>query len=65
LSSEHDVAPHAVPLVRGAQVPGEVASLQLTQLPMHSPSQQTFSAPHTPLAHWLVEEHVAPGASLV
>lgn len=64
MSSEHDVAPHAVPVARGAQVPGEVASLQLTQVPRHSLSQQTFSAPQTPLAHWLVDVHPAPAPSL-
>jgi len=31
---------------------------------MHSLSQQTFSAPQTPLAHWLVDVQPAPGASL-
>ena len=50
-SAEHDVAPHAVPTASGLQVPGEVLCVQLTQLPMHSLSQQTPSAPQTPLAH--------------
>ena len=64
-SAAHDVAPHAVPAVRGWQVPGAVVSVQLTQVPMHSLSQQTPSAPQTPLAHWAVAVHDVPGLSLV
>jgi hypothetical protein len=64
-SAAHEVAPHAVPAVRGWQVPGAVLSVQLTQFPMHSLSQQTPSAPQTPLAHCAVAVHVTPGLSLV
>jgi hypothetical protein len=51
-------------LVTGVQVPGEVWSLQLTQVPSQEVSQQTFSAPHTPLAHSSVVAQVVPGVFL-
>jgi hypothetical protein len=65
LSAEHDVAPQAVPVASGRQVPGEVVSVQLTQVPAQSVSQQTPCAPQTPLAHWVVDEHAVPGVSFV
>jgi hypothetical protein len=64
-SAEHEVGPQAVPAVNGWQVPGAVLSVQLTHVPMHSLSQQTPSAPQTPLAHCAVALQVAPGLSLV
>jgi hypothetical protein len=64
-SAAHDVGPQAVPAASGWQVPGAVLSVQLTQVPMHSLSQQTPCAPQTPLAHWAVALHDAPGLSLV
>ena len=51
-------------LATGVQVPGEVWSLQLTQVPSQEVSQQTLSAPHTPLAHSSVMAQVVPGIFL-
>ena len=50
---------------RGRQVPGEVGSLQVIPAPSQVLSQQTISAPHTPLAHSSVEPQVVPGVFLV
>ena len=47
------------------QVPGEVWTLQLMQVPSQVLSQQTISAPHTPLAHSRVEPQDVPGVFLV
>jgi hypothetical protein len=45
-----------------AQVPGEVMSLQLSQVPEHALLQQTPSAPQTPEAHSAVDPQAVPGA---
>src|SRR3954469_20505884 len=50
--------------VTAVQVPGEVWTLQLTQAPSHAVSQQTPSAPQTPLAHSSVVPQVVPGVFL-
>jgi hypothetical protein len=50
--------------MRVVQVPGEVSTLQLIQAPAQAVSQQTPSAPHTPLAHSSVVPQVAPGVFL-
>ena len=52
-------------LMVGVQVPG-VGDMQL--IPVEGSqmlSQQTDSAPHTPLAHWSVVVQVVPGVFLV
>lgn len=51
---------HVVPSVTGLQVPLDPGSLQLSQLPAQALSQQTPSAPHTPVAHWSVDEQAPP-----
>src|SRR5437763_7595570 len=48
----------------GVQVPGEVGTLQLIHTPSQAVSQQTPSAPHTPLAHSSVVPQVVPGVFL-
>jgi hypothetical protein len=45
----------------GEQMPGEVASLQVSQVPLQALSQQTPSAPQTPAAHSAVEPQAVPG----
>ena len=62
--SAHAPGPHGVPVSSGLQVPGEVGRLQLTQAPEQSESQQTPSAPQTPLRHSSVGPQVVPGLSL-
>ena len=46
------------------QVPGEVGSVQLIPTASQNMSQQTNSAPHTPLAHSSVRAQVVPGVFL-
>jgi len=43
-------------------MPGDAASLQLMQSPSQVVSQQTPSAPQTPVAHSLVDPQAVPGA---
>ena len=52
------------PLMMGRQVPGEVGSLQVIPAASQNISQQTNSAPHTPLAHSSVKAQVVPGVFL-
>jgi hypothetical protein len=50
--------------VMGVQAPGEVKTVQLMQGPLQMLSQQTPSAPQTPLAHSSVVSQVVPGIFL-
>jgi len=49
----------------GEQVPGDVGSLQVWQVPLQAVSQQTPSAPQTPVAHSAVDPQALPGVFLV